>query len=368
MANNRGMALVLACLVVSVLGAYGSAMMVQSLTEHRSVRHYASLSDAFQLAESAADHAISNLQNGIEDNLDAVAVSKGSYWAEVEDLGGSRSRITSHGLAGQTQRDLEVVVQLDIVSPFLYSLFGEDSVTLKKDAFTDSYNSVDGDYDEATAGENGDVATNATATGSVTIAQHSTIKGQVVVGPGMADPSAAVTVIEPVTITATPDVASAPESLALPPIDTTGLECTESFTLPRNDTYTFTEGGSPYCFNSLSADVGSRVAVSGHVIVYANTVNFDKSLEVNVGGAPTQFLLGVYGSSDVMVDKAGTFVGALYAPGLRVRFKKDLILYGAIASEDIEIDKELELHYDEDLQNYSPTNNQDVTVVSWRDL
>lgn len=367
-ANQRGMALVLSCLVITLVTAYGSAMMVQSLTEHRAVTRYSDLALAFQLAESGADQAIVNLQDGNEDDIVSTELYDGNYSAEIEDLGGGLYEITSHGTVGQTQRNIEVVVSLGGESVFQYGLFGEDSITLKKEAHTDSYNSAEGDYDEDTANENGNVATNNTADDSITIAKDSVIKGQVLAGPDMETPEDAVSLSEPVTITANPDIASASEGLELPAIDTSGLECEESFTLPANDTYTFTEAHGPYCFESLEADTGSVVAVSGNVTVYAGAVNFNKNFEVNTEGDPTQLILKVYGTSDVVVNKEGTFVGAIYAPGLKVHFKKAATIYGAVTAEDIEVDKDLTLHYDEDLINYGPTINEEATVESWREL
>lgn len=368
MSNKRGMALVLACLVMGVLGAFGSAMMAQTMTEHRVVNRHSDLAVAFQLAESGADHALANLAVGQEDNLDEIALAGGSYWAEIETLDSSHFQITSHGMVGDTQRDIEMVVSIIESYPFSFGVFGETSVTLKSASTTDSYNSLDGDYDPATAGDEGHIATNNTAAASIVVPRNSTINGQLTVGPGMADPSSAVSLTQPVTITADPDVVSADEELDLPALDVSGLDCSSSLSLPKNGTHTFTEEGSPYCFGSISADIGSRIAVSGDVVVYSGTVNFDKNFEVNTGGDPTQFVLGVYGNSDVVIDKDGTFVGALYAPGLKVHFKKNVTIYGGLAADDVEVDKQLTLHYDEALRDMPFGGAYGVSVESWREL
>ena len=70
-----------------------------------------------------------------------------------------------------------MVVSMGGESPFQYGLFGEDSVKLKKDSTTDSYNSSDGDYDEDTAGDNGNVTTNNTEDDSITVAKNTVFLG-----------------------------------------------------------------------------------------------------------------------------------------------------------------------------------------------
>ena len=94
------------------------------------------------------------------------------------------------------------------------------------------------------------------------------------------------------------------------------------------------------------AEKNSQIVVSGDVVVYAESVDFDKNLSVNEGGKPTQLLLNIYGSSDVVIDKEGTFVGGLYAPNSRVRLKKK----------------------DEAISKIGPAGSYKTSVIEWRDL
>ncbi|MBI4342500.1 MAG: hypothetical protein HY599_03945, partial [Candidatus Omnitrophica bacterium] len=301
--------------------------------------------------------------------IQVTSLLTGTYWAEVTPLGGSRHLITAHGLAGTDQRNLEMTVQGEGQSIFQLPLFGDEEVRVKKDGLTDSYDSRLGPYDPETAGQRGHVGTNATDEDSVVLEQGTSINGQVVVGPGMADPSEAVSADGSVVITGDPPIVSAPQAVDTPPVDTTGLSCDQDLLLPKDATFTFAESDSPYCYDDIKADQNSVIAVTGNVVVYANRVDFDKHLQVNAGGKPTQLILQVTSDGDVVIDKEGTFVGAIYAPQSRVRLKKEVAFYGAIAAEQIEIDKKSAFHYDEALGDASgPIGSYEVSVLSWREL
>lgn len=231
-----------------------------------------------------------------------------------------------------------------------------------------SYDSSLGAYDPLTAGQHGNIATNGISGASINLRKGSAINGQLIVGPGLADPMTAVSMASDVVVTASPIAVSAPQALDMPAVTTAGITCASDLNLPKNATFTLTQAGSPYCFKQINADSGSKIAVSGNVVVYAETVDFDKNLSVNEGGKPTQLLLNVYGSADVVIDKEGTFVGGLYAPESRVTLKKKNDFYGAIVAEDIEADKDSNFHYDESLKNVGPAGNYETSIIAWRDL
>ena len=368
-AHQRGSAVLLTLGVVVVLTTLGSSLLLRSLNENQLGRRSAARQRAFFLAEAAADHAISNLRANERGDIQTTPLLTGTYWAEIAPAGGLRYLITAHGSSGGEQWDVEVVVQQEGRSLFQLPLLGAESVKLKKNGLTDSYDSRLGPYDPETAGQRGDVGTNATGEDSIVLQQGSSINGQVIVGPGIADPSEAVSTDGSVVITGAPPIVSAAQAVDLPPVDTTGLSCDQDLYLPKEATFTFTESGSPYCYNEIKAEKDSVIAVSGDVVVYANRVDFDKHLQVNAGGSPTQLILQIASDDDVDIDKDGSFVGAIYAPRSRVRLKKETDFYGAIAAERVEIDKKSQFHYDEALgdSDDGPIGSYEVSVLSWRE-
>jgi predicted acyltransferase (DUF342 family) len=240
---------------------------------------------------------------------------------------------------------------------------------MKKGAFTDSYDSSEGDYDPDAAGDEGDVGTNSISASSIEIKQGSTINGQLVVGPDIEDPEDAVDSDGSNVITGDPDVVSSSQEQDLPEVDITGLSCALSLSIGKNVTHTFASSGSPYCYNSISTNDGSKIRVSGgNVTVYANTIDFDKSLDVNSNGTPTQFILQIYGTSDIQIDKEGTFVGAIYAPDIQVRLKKAIDFYGSVVAESVYVDKESEFHYDAALLDIDDLQSgNEIEIQSWRE-
>lgn len=369
--SRRGMVVVLSLGLVALLGALGSSLLLRSVHESqletRSLRRH----NAFFLAESAVDHAISNLRANNTANLSTALLATGSYWAEVADLGSQRYQITAHGLAASEQRNADVVVQRTGQSLFRYPLFAKDGVRVKKDGLTNSYDSRLGSYNPATAGNQGTIATNNTAAGSIELRKNTAVNGQVIVGPGLADPTVAVSMDASVVITGTPSIVSAPSPLSLPAvIPPSSPSCGTDLVLPKDATYTFTASNSPYCFNAIKADKNSVVAVVGDVVVYAGSLDFDKHMDVNAGGKPTQLLIQIYSDNDVVIDKDGTFKGAIYAPNSKVRLKKETDFFGAIAAEEVQLDKTSQFHYDEALASlsYGPMGSYEVSILSWREL
>ena len=377
--HRRGTVLVLSCLLVALVAVYGSAIMVRGLTEQRAAQRAVRLAWAFEAAEAGLDQAITQLRaNANWSGATYTTTLQGGYDVTITNLSSTVKRLTVTGhypsnittTYGYQKRRVEGTLQVSPQSIFQYPLFGKDSVDLKKAALTDSYNSDQGSYDPHHPGQQGDVATNSTASNSVTLKKGTTVNGQVIVGPGMADPSPAVDQDEDAVITATPAIVSASQTLTLSAIDTTGMSCTTDLDLPKNGTFTFYESNSPYCYNHINSDKDSVITVSGNVKVYASQVNFDKNLNVNAGGRPTQFILSIYGTQDVTIDKDGTFVGGLYAPNAKVRLKKQVGFYGALAAKNVTVDKESAFHYDEALKNVSgpTTGNSNVQLLSWREL
>ena len=366
--DERGTALLLSLGVVVLLGTLGSSLLMRSLHEHQLGSRSAVRQRAFFLAEAAVDHAINNLRANDPSPIPATALLTGTYWAEIAPLDGTRQRITAHGRSVNEQRTLEVVVQQTGQSIFQAPLFGDDGVKLKKGALTDSYDSRLGSYNPATAGQRGNVWTNETDEDSIVLRQGTAVNGQVIVGPGLANPSEAVSMDGSAVITGNPPVVSAPHRIRFPAVNTSGLSCGQDLTLPQDSTFVFEQSQSPYCFNEIRAAQGSTITVSGNVMVYANRVDFDKHLSVNANGKPTQLILQIASDDDVVIDKAGTFVGGIYAPKSEVRLKRAVGFYGAIVAEEVTIDKQGQFHFDEALiEADGPQGSSAITVLLWQE-
>jgi len=371
--TQQGFVYIVSLLLVMLLTMSSASVLVRSVSEAGQTERFDSQMVALHLAEAGVDQAARNLgtPTTTSDDVTSLNLPTGTFTVDPPvPLGSQRWRVTAHGTSPSDQgnpRHVEAILQLTPQSVFQYPLFGKNTVDLKKGSLTDSYNSSLGSYDPATAGQQGHVATNSTAAQSIRLRAGTAVNGQVIVGPGMATPSGAVELDTSVLITGTPSIVSAPQAMELPAIDLSGLTCGGDLNLPKNGTFTFAEANSPYCYTRINADQGSVITVSGDVVIYTSEVDFDKNLNVNATGRPTQLLLQIYGTSDVVIDKEGTFVGAIYAPEARARLKKVAEFYGALVAKDVEIDKESKFHYDESLQTVGPAGSYQVSVISWRE-
>ena len=376
--RSQGSIFIIALGVVYFIAIINAALLVRVVSETNLSRRSSEQHEALHLAESAVDQALVNLRSNNAAAIASTHLATGTYWAEIVPLSTPQHyQINAHSLVGSKTRDVEATAQQSPNGLFQHPLFGRDTIDLKKGALTDSYDSRSGPYDPDTAGSNGNIATNSTAPGSIRLRDGTAINGQLIVGAGMADPSIAVDMDASSIVTGNPPIVSMPQPLSLPSVNTTGLSCSGNLNLPKNATFTWTQAGSPYCYNQIKADVGSVIAVSGNVVVYANQIDFSKNLSVNADGNPTQLVLQVYGSTDVLmdqetdivIDKEGVFKGGIYAPTARVRFNKMVDFYGSLVANDVEIDKESQFHYDQAFSDVtSVVGSYRVTLKSWRDL
>jgi hypothetical protein len=367
--NRKGAVLVLCYMVIALMIGIGSAPVIRSLTEQRAAQVNEENLAAVYLAEAALDEAITNMRDLNTDNIEETSLAGGTYWAEITPLSGSLYQVDAHGLSGASQKNIETIARVSGESVFKYALFGDDYIYMKKGSFTDSYDSSEGAYNAGTAGDEGDIGTNAISANSIEIKQNSEINGQLVVGPDIEDPEDAVNSDGSNIITGDPDVVSAASETSFPEVDVSGMSCSTNLSIGSGVTHTFTAAGSPYCYNSLSTAKNAVIRVSGgDVKVYVNTFDFNKSLDVNSNGNPTQFILQVYGTADIQIDKEGTFVGAIYSPEAQIRIKKAGNYYGSIVAESVYVDKESRFHYDAALAEIDDlSSGGEVEIESWRE-
>ena len=138
--NTRGAALVMACLLVTLITAYGSAMMVQSLTEHRVVQRHLQQGSAFQLAEAGVDQALFQLRTNYSwtGPLTAQVVNAGTYTTQVTQNGALRKITSTAATQGPivSSNQIETWVQKSIPPNFYgNAIYSADSVELRGNAY-----------------------------------------------------------------------------------------------------------------------------------------------------------------------------------------------------------------------------------------
>lgn len=361
--------------VTVILAIFSSTMLLRAIHEADLGELEATKIHILFLAESAIDHAIANLRVNNTADIASTALGDGTYGATISPLGSSRYRITGQGRVGSQQQNLEAVVQQSGGSVFGYAMFGYDQLDMKNGSLTDSYNSSLGNYDPSTAGTNGGIGTNSTATHAVKLSNGAAINGQVVVGPGMSDPTTAVDNTGGI-ITGSPPIVSASSALAQPAVSTTGLSCGTKLKVDGT-TFSWNQASSPYCYQEIVVDNGASISVTGNVVVYV-TGKFEvkNSGRVNVvlSGAtvtskPTQLVVQSASTEKVLIDNDAIVVAGIYAPYAKADIKNSAVLYGSIVADEVVEDNSAKIHYDQALKDTGPSGGSaEIRVESWREL
>ena len=138
--DTRGMALVMSCVLLTLVTAYGFATMTRSLTEQHAAWRYAALASAFQLAEGGVDEAFVQLQANYNwtGPLSATLLNAGLYTTQVTQSGTLRkisSSATTQGLV-IASASIQAWVQ-KYIPPNFYdqALYSANDINLKGNAY-----------------------------------------------------------------------------------------------------------------------------------------------------------------------------------------------------------------------------------------
>lgn len=345
----------------------------------RSLRQGQSL----QFAESGVDHAAFALRTDSL-SLGTTNVGAGSYTIQsAETLSDGSRQVTVRGLSGTDARRVEAIIRLTPASVFQHALFGHTGVTVSGSAETDSYDSRNGLYnDPANKSHDGDVGTNSTATGGITVSGSIFVDGQLTVGPSVSNPESVVTGFNPAFVTGgtSPasngnDVISMGNTLPMPPVTVPGgLTCTDA-TINGNETTSLPPG--TYCYRNLTIEGNGDLTTNGtgQVTVYLTGVIVAKGNSV-VGYAPDpkQMVFLMAPTADATIEQ-GTmtgstkFYGALYGPGSTINITGNAQIYGSIIGQTVNVSGSAEVHYDKALEDSTVVSGLYATrIIAWRDL
>jgi len=133
--NNKGVALIIALLVLTVLIIYSAAFISASVSQNMTSDIFKRRAKAFNVAESGLDHAVLWLRaqssppvgNRTDPWGDAESIGGGIYSVAITDLGaigGSgtirRYKVTSVGTFGNMSRSLSAYVQVDNYARYIW--------------------------------------------------------------------------------------------------------------------------------------------------------------------------------------------------------------------------------------------------------
>ncbi len=306
--------------------------------------------------------------------VDSMNVTAETTVASVTDACGQTYQnkfillVTSEGIQGFVRRMVQMELRPDVaapvstcivVDPFASGAHGKNNVEIAGNVVTDSYDSRNGAYGATNKGNNGDVSTDATSAGAITVDANATVKGDAKAGPG-ADLATAIVEGTPNSIKGdkTTETSVMPMPLSAIPSGITNLG---DLKLSGKGSMTLTTG--TYWFSSISITGNGQLTISGDVKIYVTgSIDAGGNGIVNPNGTPPSLLL--YGTvdptnpankcTDVKIHGNGAFAGAVYAPAASIDVVGNGEVYGALTGNTVKFTGSGHggFHYDEALGNF----------------
>jgi len=286
----------------------------------------------------------------------------------VQDL-----TVTATGKCGGAQK--QVVARITKGGgPFEYGVFTENGMTLKPGTVVDGYNS---DVDKTKMNLPVKVGTNSTESDSISIGKDAVIKGDVAVGPG-ADPADVISASQ-ATITGSSYALSeenempavtVPTVLALMPVSPapgkaaviTGSAKYSSLYLGKGDTLTVNGPVKLYVTGDVSLSNSAEIKINPVDPLASLTLYLGGNLYLKNGGMlnnttmdPKRLMVyGLEGCTNVSLDTAAVFYGAMYTPEATVNIKSSMTIYGSVVANGLNQASSSDIHYDASLEDVTP--------------
>jgi hypothetical protein len=365
--KEEGIALVITLLIMTLLLIMGTAFLSISSTETLISINERNRFQAFHVAEAGAERTIAELNvNGAYAGAGGEqALGFGTYTMTVTDLPPlpgvvDRKQVVSIGYVPNSAvlNSAMAQVQVDVQrgSPFQFAMLGIDFVNLDDRVVVDSYDSAQGDYDPLTAGAKGDIKSN----GDIYLDTDNTVNGNALAGGTVNPPGPGTTITGesydgvPATTFIAVDTSYQPTNSNDTGISPPGAYDSGTRNLFVANTVTLDPG--TYYFNQIDLNAG---AVGGGMI--------------NTSKNPANLLIfsSASGSNAIELDwGTGEFYGAVYL--LDGEFDIDdsnWKFYGSIIANEVDIDDDVEVHYDVALAKLSlPAGKFRPSAGTWREL
>ncbi len=389
-AEERGVALVIALLSMILLSIMGVTFLSMSGTETMIASNAVDSSRAFYLTEAAVSLAKQTLRTSANwDNELAASpftcpasIDGCSYQIlnDAADPGGPTDDtndtvlISATGQIQSATRVIEVAVtQTATPSLFPNAVFGVAKVEISGDAKIDSFDSRVGPYDPGNPGSAGDAGSN----GDIDVLGLSEVNGDATAG-GTVDITAPATVTGTVT-TGAPPVSVPPVTPCGPPwSDGTGLSGTYTYnpvdgTLVVDDqNITFANG--TYCFSSIDMKGNSSLTPNGPVEIYLTyQADFSGGSVVNTTANAANLAIksSFSGAGDGLIFSGDTQAYmTVYCPECKTDVSGNSKIYGAIVGVAIVLSGSTEIHYDEALgvSGGAGGGGGGLQVSSWKEV
>ncbi|MCZ6479799.1 MAG: hypothetical protein O6929_05260 [candidate division NC10 bacterium] len=382
--KEEGIAFVITLLIMTLLLVMGTAFLSISSTETLISINERNRFQASHVAEAGSERAIAELNvNGAYAGTGGEqALGFGTYEATVTDLLPlpgivDRKQVVSMGYVPNSAvlNSAMAQVQVDVQrgSPFKFAMLGIDFVNLDDRVVVDSYDSAQGDYDPLTAGAKGDIKSN----GDINLDTNNIVKGSVQAG-GDVTLGFDTNITGPITDGVSPTTFIAVNTSYQPTnSNDTGISPPGAYDSGTRNLFvanTVTLDPGTYYFNRIDLNAGATLEISGPVIIYmTGPIHAVGGGMINTSKNPTNLLIfsSASGFNAIELDVGtGEFYGAVYL--LDGEFDIDdsnWKFYGSIIAKEVDIDDDVEVHYDVALAKLSiPAGKFRPAAGTWREL
>ncbi len=396
--DTGGSTFITAIIIVSILFLLSAGFLIMVSSEYGLNRRSYRSAIAINLAEAGVDYAVWALPEDADD-VDAdifnwagtdprtkTVYSFQTTWGEimgdiyivVTDPQGTNPLVESTGYvpsiaaSGNISRTVKALLEPHEDKPFKQMFFGDDEIKVNGTCYTDSYDSNIGGYGGENVNSNGDILTNGTITGAITLDGGVTINGDAGTGPG-----GTITGVENVTGEVNYDI-----DIDLPEVTVPSELTTLSYwggdglmTLTGIATQTLAAGDyklrrikltasavltingpariylTGYSGMSLFQTGSGEIICNGNVEFYVDDeVQADGNGITNSSQIPANFTLwGTASCTDISLGGANAFYGAVYTPSAEIDLHGTNDSYGSFVGNSVTCGGGSGYHYDEAL-------------------
>jgi hypothetical protein len=383
--RRDGVVLYMALLVLIPVAAlaYGLLQMGASFNSER----LRSIEDeqALFLADAGLAESILALRNGgtgrIGTAVAPVYYGRGLLWVDANDVGNDLILLRSTAMYEGGRRSVESLVFRDYADFRGMTIFSSDSLTIDSQCFLDSFDSNDGSYDDQFAFgfvEDGAIVE---SNGSITIDSSVELHGDAHPGPGF-------DVDVPGSSDLTGNQQPNESTRSLPPVTVPVIAPSGALLVAAHQTLS----SGDYNFSSIDVDTGADLEIRGpaRIVVDDFDLRSNTNLIIDTANGPVEFYISgnfvqasnstidvtgksatlltmnfVGDSTQVVELKSNSdFYGVIYAPEATVIVHSNFEIFGAVVANNIELNSNVQIHYDEALIGSSPAPLI-FTVATW---
>ncbi|MDF1544033.1 MAG: pilus assembly PilX N-terminal domain-containing protein [bacterium] len=379
--NDKGVALLIAMAIMSMLTAVVMVSLDRSTTESEMSFNRMHDEQAFYVAEAGLKYGLVQLNSNADwrAGVSNFPIGEGEFTISLVDSTVDPALddtiiISSIGWVETARAHVRLAVVPGVFNPFAFAMFGDDRVDIRSKMKTDSYNSDSGSYAATRDTLWGNLGSN----NIIDINNNAEIGGDVLnsnVGGNYIHVGA--TVFGTVT-----DIASEQSLPLIAQSEFDWAEANNNNSVGISGSYSYnpishdfqTTGAvqlssGVYYFSSMILKNSASLTLSpgADVILYVTgDIELKNSAELNLGGKPSSLL--VYSQGDFVLKNSGNISAVFYNPAGAADLRNSGGFYGAIVANTIVSHNSAYFHYDRSLAEFELSGGADFEKAGWQEI